>query len=304
MNKRKALILTLIFINLLVSACVYVVLPAGLDLSRASSSQGWSAVVTEVSQTSEGDVRIALTLRNDTGNWSTLKAGSKPAVLNSGGKTTNCDASLMSTGGHRLAPGFQMRGYIAGTKAEPVTQLIYIECKGAQVEPGATLTVDYVSFSGDLDYYHQEDRSATGTFKLELDEVQTDLSYPVFETFEGLIQPADVDITAISENVISLIDWQRLDDGFDFTWQNFNPTEFALKVHIGNPPVICEDGIIYGYYEIMDLSSPPLSPAGGQVNWTTKARTPAGLNDCFVLLSVESKNMRNYVNYAIALHEQ
>lgn len=303
MDKRKTLILTLILINFLVSACVYVVLPAGLDLSRSSSSLGWSAVITAVDQ-SAGDVRVALTIRNDTGDWSTLKAGSKPAVLSSGGKTTNCDASLMSTGGHRLAPGFQMRGYIAGTKAEPVTQLIYVECKGTQAEPGATLTVDYISYRGDLDYYHQEDRSVTGTFKLELDDVQTDLSYPVFEPIEGLVQPSDVNITAISENVISLSDWQRLDDGFEFTWQNFNPTEFALKVHIGNPPVICEDGVIYGYYEIMDLSSPPLTPAGGQINWTTKATTPAGLNDCYVLLSVESKNMRNYINYAIALREQ
>lgn len=106
-------------------------------------------------------------------------------------------------------------------------------------------------------------------------------------------------------------DWRLLNKHFErekeCPGRRSNPAQRSpFKVHIGNPPVICEDGIIYGYYEIMDLSSPPLTPAGGQVNWMTKATTPGGpggLPDCYVLLSMESKNMRNYVQYAIALRE-
>jgi hypothetical protein len=305
MSKRKALIPFLIIINLLISACVYIVLPEGLDTAKSKESKGWSAVVTNVSQTAAGDLRIDLTIRNQTNDWSMMKAvEGKPAVLSSDGKTTNCDGALVGTGGHRLAPGFQMRGYTAGTKAEPKTQLIYVECKGAQLASGAKLTIDYISYSGELDYYHQEEGSATGTLKLDLDKVETDLTYPIYEPVEALLQKKDVSITGLSDNVLTLLDTQRTEKGFEFKWQNYNPTEFALKLHIGNPPVIGSDGIIYGYYEIMDLASTPLTPAGGKVEWVTKAAVPQDVKDCYILLSVESKNMRLYVNYALDITDK
>lgn len=300
MSMRKALIPFLIIINLLVSACVYIVLPEGLDAAQSNDSKGWSAVVTGVSQTEAGDLRIDLTIRNQTNDWSMMKAeDGKPAELNSGGNTTECDASFVGTGGHRLAPGFQTRGYTGGTKSEPKTQLIYVECPGAQAAEGAKLTINYISYSGELDYYHQEEGSATGTIELELDKVETDLTYPIFEPVEGLIQPPDVSITGLSDNVLTLLEAQRAENGFEFKWQNYNPTEFALKLHIGNPPVIGSDGIIYGYYEIMDLASTPLTPAGGNVEWATQAAVPPDVTNAFILLSVESKNMRLYVNYAL-----
>ena len=40
-------------------------------------------------------------------------------------------------------------------------------------------------------------------------------------------------------------------------------------MHIGNPPVIGNDGIIYGYYESPDLATVPMTPAGEKVEWTT-----------------------------------
>ena len=48
-----------------------------------------------------------------------------------------------SSGGHRLAPGFRMRGYIGGKKSEQQVQMIYVECAGAEAAPGSTLTLDY-----------------------------------------------------------------------------------------------------------------------------------------------------------------
>lgn len=305
MSMRKALIPILILINLLGSACVYIVLPEGLDMAELKESKGWSAVVTNVGQTDAGNLRIDLTIRNQTNDWSMMKAvDGEPAILTSGGQAIECDPAFVGTGGHRLAPGFQMRGYTGGTKSEPTIQLIYVECEGATAAPGAKLSIDYISYSGELDYYHQEEGSETGTLELDLDKVEQNLAYPIFEPVEGLIQPSDVSITGLSDNVLTLLEAQRIEKGFEFKWQNYNPTEFALKLHIGNPPVIGSDGIIYGYYEIMDLASTPLTPAGGKVEWVTNAAVPPDLTGAYILLSVESKNMRLYVNYAIDISDK
>ncbi len=300
MRNLKKLIPIILTIQLLVSACVYIVLPEGLELSRKTTSRGWSAVVTGVSQTAAGDLHVDLAIRNDTGDWSMLKTvEGQPAVLTSGGIEHNCETVYVGTGGHRLAPGFQMRGYTAGTKSEPRTQLLYVECKGVQAEAGATLAVNYLAYTGEMDYYRQEEGQSSGSLEVELDQVVTDLTYPVFETIDGLIQSPDVSITGLSDNVLTLVDITRNEQGFEFKWQNTNPTDFALKLHIGNPPVIGSDGIIYNLYEIMDLASTPLTPAKGSAEWTTIAAVPPEVKGCYILLSVESKNMRHYVNYAI-----
>ena len=306
MRMRKAVIPILILINLLVSACKYIVLPAGLDIQSSVVSKGWSAVVTGVSQSATGDLHVDLTIRNETAEWSMMKAvEDKPATLTTqDGKNHPCETVFVGTGGHRLAPGFQMRGYTGGTKLKPEIQLLYVECAGASAATGSKLAIDYVSYSGDLNYYQQENGEAKGTLKLNLDEIAADLTYPVFESVEGLIRQPDLSILALSENVINLLDVQRTQDGFEFKWQNTNPTEFALKIHIGNPPVIGSDGIIYGWYQIMDLATTPITPSGGTTEWSTTAAVPVEVTDCYILLSVESKNMRLYVNYAIDITDK
>lgn len=306
MYKRKALLIILVIINLLVSACKYIVLPPGLDMGSTKSSGEWDAVATGISQAASGDLHIDITIRNGTGNWSTMKAvEGKPAILTAkDGKTHNCDTVFVGTGGHRLAPGFQMRGYIGGTKAKQETRLIYVECAGVSTDAAKKLTVDYMAYGGDLDYYHQDDRSSSGTLKIDLEELASDLSYPIFEKVDGLIKPVDVQVQALSDNVVRLTDLKRTAEGFEFTWENANPTEFPLKIHIGNPPVIGNDGIIYGYYEIMDLASTPLAPAAGKAEWTTKTRVPQDVTGCYILLSVESKNMRLYVNHVLDITDK
>jgi hypothetical protein len=306
MRIRKVVILILLACNLLVPACAYIVLPEGLELGKTANSSGWSAVVTNVGKSDAGDLHVDLTIRNDTGTWSTMSAvQGKPALLKSSdGKTINCDTVLVGTGGHRLPPGFQMRGYTAGTKAEPMLQLIYVECKGAKAAEGKTLTIDYVYYTGDLDYYHQEANQANGILELDLDKVVQDLTYPIYKSIEGLIQDPGVEIPAISDNVVTLQDIQRTGTGFQFTWQNYNPTEFALKTHIGTPPVIGEDGILYGYFQIMDLVSVPITSAGGTAEWTTEIAVPENIKEFYILLSVESKQMRLYVNHVIDISDR
>jgi len=286
------------------SACVYVVLPAGLESPEEANAEniGWSGIVTNVGESENGDLHIDITIRNDTGVWSTMRAAdNQPAVLTSDGKATNCDTVYVGTGGHRLAPGFQIQGYTSDENGPPETQLIYVECAGAVATPGSELSIEYIRFDGDLDYYVEieEENKEEGNMVLNLDEVVTDLTYPIGSPMEGLIQNADTEIVALSDNVVSLLDIQRTDAGFQFTWQNFNPSKFPLKTHIGIPPVVGEDGIIYGVYETLDIPEVPLTPAGENIEWTTDVSVPNDISGFYILLSVESKKPRTYVNYAL-----
>jgi len=140
--------------------------------------------------------------------------------------------------------------------------------------------------------------------ELNLDEVVTDLTYPIGSPVDGLILDAAEGITGLSDNVVTLLDVQRTDTGFQFTWQNFNPTKFPLKTHIGTPPVIGADGIIYGFYETLDIVSIPITPANAKVEWTTEVAVPKDVNGFYILLSVESKRPRTYVNYVLDITDK
>jgi hypothetical protein len=305
MKVTKAMIPVLLVSTLFIFGCVYIVLPEGLEEAGNANAENlsWTGIVTNVGESETGGLHIDITIRNDTGGWNTMRAmDGKPAILTtSDGESTNCDRVFVGTGGHRLAPGFQMRGYTTGEHDQPEIQLLYVECEGDLTAAGSTLAIDYYSFSGELDYYVEieEANREEGMLELNLDEVVTDLTYPIASPVEGLIQNADVEITALSENVVSLLDVQRTDTGFQFTWQNSNPSRFALKTHIGIPPVIGEDGILYGVYETLDIPEVPLTPAEASVEWTTTVVVPEDVTGFYILLSVESKKPRTYSNYVI-----
>ena len=307
--KRLLFLALLVMSSFFTFACVYIVLPEGLEdleAGEGSESKIWNAVVTNVGPSEAGDLHIEITIRNDTGDWSTMHAvDDKPAVLTTGdGKTINCDTVFVSTGGHRLAPGFQMRGYTAGKEGALETQLLYVECPGAEASPGSKLSIDYVSFGGDLDDYDPEANKAEGVLELELDPVVTDLTYPVASPVEGLIQPVGITITALSDNVVTLLDVQRTEAGFQFNWQNFNPTKFPLKTHIGTPPVIGSDGVIYGRYESLDIVPIPLTLANDKMEWSTEVAVPPDVNGFYILLGVESKGPRKYVFYVLDISDR
>ena len=309
MNFKKIQILALLACSLFTFACVYIVIPEGLEapeVVEGSEFKVWNAVVTNVGKSEAGDVHIDITIRNDTGDWSTMHAvADKPAVLTtSDGKTANCDTVFVGTGGHRLAPGFQMRGYTAGKEGALETQLIYVECKGATVAPGSKLSLDYVSFNGELYDYEPEANKVEGTLELNLDEVVTDVVYPIAVPVEGLIQDTGISVTALSDNVVSLLDVQRTDTGFLFNWQNFNPTKFPLKTHIGTPPVIGSDGILYGLYESLDIVPIPLTLANEKMEWSTEVAVPQDVKGFYILLGVESKSQRKYVFYVVDISDK
>ena len=310
MNDLKKLpVLILLVSSLFIFACVYVVLPEGLEEAGAAEGLGsgvWSAVVTNVGTSDTGDLHVDVTIRNDTGVWSTMHAvPDQPAILQTGdGKTVNCDTVFIGTGGHRLAPGFQTRGYTIGDVAAPQVQTLYVECKGTASSPGSILTIHYESFNGILDDYDPEANKTEGTLELNLDEVAADLIYPIAAPVDGLIQDVGTDIPALSDNVVTMLNAQRTDSGFQFTWQNFNPTKFPLKTHIGTPPVIGSDGIIYGVYETLDIVPVDITPANENMQWTTEVAVPSDAKGFYVLLSVESNKPRTYLNYALDISDK
>jgi hypothetical protein len=310
MTVRKTLISILLGCTFFSFACVYVVFPEGLETPEAAvegwESKVWNAVVTKVDTSESGDLHIDITIRNDTGDWSTMQTVAEiPAVLTtSDGETANCDTVFVGTGGHRLAPGFQMRGYTSGKGAELETQLLYVECQDTVAVPGSKLSIEYASFGGILDDYDPDANKTEGVLELNLDEVVTDLTYPIASAVDGLIKEPGISITALSDSVVTLLDVQRTDTGFQFNWQNFNPTKFPLKTHIGTPTVIGTDGIIYGLYESLDIVPIPITPADENMEWPTEVAVPQDVNGFSILLGVESKKPRAYVFYALDISDK
>jgi len=197
-----------------------------------------------------------------------------------------------------------MLGYVTGTKAEPETQQIYVECKGAEASPGSTLSIDYSYVTGEYNYYYQEANKVEAKLEVNLDQVVTDAQYPIATPIEGLVQKSDSKITAINDCVLLLTEVVRTDEGLQLKWQTTNPGEYPSYVHIGNPPVIGEDGIIYGVYESPDLTSVPITPAGDKAEWTTEVAVPSDVKGFYILLSVESKKQRLFVNYAVDISDK
>ena len=307
MNRKKMIVRLLLAYTFLLSACKYIVLPEDLDeFEDAAGSGTWSALVTNIGESETGDLHIDITIRNDTGGWSTMYAvADKPALLTtSDGKTTNCDTVFIGTGGHRLAPGFQARGFTTDNDEGSKIQTLYVECKGATASAGSRLSIDYASFTGILDDYDPEANKTEGVLELNLDEVVTDLTFPIAVPVDGLVQEMGTSITGLSENVVTLLDVQRTDAGFQLTWENFNPTKFPLKTHIGIPPVIGSDGIIYGLYKTLDIAPIPITPPNEKVEWTTEVEVPGDVNGFYILLSVESNKPRTYVNYALDITDK
>jgi hypothetical protein len=306
MENRKIKYFFLIALSMIIFACVYIVLPEGVELREDLAEDiYWEGLATNIFQTEGGDLHIDLTVHNNTGDWSTMHAieGTPAVIAYADGKTANCDTVNIGTGGHRLAPGFQMRGYMTEQNGEAQVQLLFVECAGIESSDGGTLTIQYKSYQGERNDYEPDKNEVAGKMVIDLDNATTDLTYPIADTVEGLNQEPTANFLALSDNEIALADVERNDDAIIFTWENFNPTSFALKTHIGIPPVIGSDGIIYGVYETIDLAPVPLTPPKEKITWNTEVAVPKNITGFYVLLSVESKTPRTYINYVIDISD-
>src|SRR4030042_6018523 len=307
MSMRKAFVPILLAYAIVSLACVYIVMPEGYETSNETSngSTGWSAVATNIGKSESGDLHIDISIRNETGEWSAMNAvDGQPAVVTDNGKSINCDTTFVSTGGHRLAPGFQMRGYTAGTKTEPVKQLIYVECAGADATPGSILSIPYTYVTGQYNYYEQDKNKVEANLDINLDEVITNLVYPIAEQIDGLIQQPDIEIVAINKVTLTLTGVQRTESNLQFAWKTYNPGDYPTYVHIGTPPVIGTDGIIYGFYQSPNLADSPIDLPGQKAEWTTAVTVPKDVPGLYILLSVESKQQKLFVSHVIDITDK
>jgi len=298
---KKLFIPLILFLALLSLACAYIVVPADLLVTPTSvASKGWSGMVTNVGMSDAGDLHVDLAIRNDTQDWSAMQADQgKPAILTTAdGKKTNCDTVFVGTGGTSLAPGFQMRGYTAGTKYEPETQLLYVECKGAVASPGSELSIPYSYVTGPYDL-HIPWVPVNATMVLALNQISTDLTYPVAVSVEGLIGKIGDQIPAINNFTLTLTDVERADTGLILHWQDYNPSDYANYVYIGVPPVIGADGIIYGVYQDPSIADATITLPKATAEWATEVTAPNDAAGLYVLVSVETKQSKYFVSHVI-----
>jgi hypothetical protein len=82
---------------------------------------------------------------------------------------------------------------------------------------------------------------------------------------------------------------KRTETGFEFSWQSLNPTQYPAYVHIGQPPDIGADGIMFGFYESPHLADTPITPAGGDGTWTMTVPAPKDVPGSYILLPVETQ---------------
>jgi hypothetical protein len=198
-----------------------------------------------------------------------------------------------------------MKGYTGGTLATPVTQPLFVECTGAAKGSGQKLAVSYTYITGAFNYY-KPNFKYNATMSLDLSTVVTDIKYPIAATVPSLVlnQPS-VAIVGINQCSVQLTDAKRTATGFEFSWLSTNPTDTPnLLVHIGQPPVIGADGILYGLYQSPHLTDPPVTPAKGTATWTTTVDVPASVGGFYLLVPVETQQNKYFVDHVIDIKDK
>ena len=287
------------------AGCGYVVTPQDEATPTPAIAGGeWSAVATKVEEAS-GALHVDLSIRNDTGDWSAMGIGDGGSVklVGSNGDSTACATAFVGTGGTSLPPGFIMRGYTGGTKAAPETQLLTVECAGGAKAAGSKLAINYSYTAGDFNYYRPA-TPRTATLQVDLDAPAADLTYPVAVASDLVVAKVGEPIEAINKNTLTLTAVNRTADTIEFTWDTKNPTKYPVYVHIGIPPVIGSDGVMYGRYESPHLADTPITPANGSAEWKTSVTVPAEVTGLYVLPSVESKQQKNFTSHAIDITDK
>jgi len=190
MENRKIKSMILMALSFFLFSCVYIVLPEGVELEEDLEEViFWEGLATNIYQTEAGELHIDITIQNNTGYWSSMQAVEDTSVVltSADGSTLNCETVFIGTGGHRLAPGFQMRGYTTGEVDAYNIQQLFVECAGVQSPEGSVLSVEYKSYQGERDDYEPENNEVEGSLKINLDEIAPDLTYPIAQPVEDLI---------------------------------------------------------------------------------------------------------------------
>ena len=286
------------------SGCGYVVIPEAKSTPPPpTAGAAWSGTATSVEETTDG-LHVELAIRNDTGDWSAMEPaeGGAVSLVGSDGSRTPCTA-VVETGGTSIPNGFITRGFTGGTRSEPQTELLRVDCEGATVAAGSRLSILYQYSIGEFNFYRPESPQAD-TMVVDLDTVVADLAFPIGAETDLVTSKVGEPIEAINKILLTLTEFVRTDDQIEFSWHTENPTNYQAYVHIGNPSVIGSDGILYGRFRKPHLVDTPITLANDSAEWTTSVTVPADVQDLYVLPAVESKQQKNYVSHAIDLSEE
>jgi hypothetical protein len=196
-----------------------------------------------------------------------------------------------------------MRGYTGGKKYEPKIQLLYVECKGVKASSGSKLSIEYNYVTGPYDL-HVPSVPVYATMVLDLDQVAGDVKYPIATPVEGLIEKVGDKINAINSFTLTLTDAKRTDTGLELHWQDYNPSDYPNYVHIGTPPVIGADGIIYGRYEDPSIAEPTIALSKSTGEWTTTVAVPNNVTGLYVLVSVEIRQSMYYISHVVDITDK
>jgi hypothetical protein len=259
---------------------------------------GWGLIPLKVEAAGD-DLVVDLAIRNDTGAWSVMRAGDKPATLTtSDGKTFECDASKVGTGGHYLPFGFLMKGY---TLRDGKNQLLQVVCKGADPAAAARLAVPYSYVTGEYDYYAQDKGRLEPVAEVDLTKIPTPPTYPTASAEASGAEDLTAPIAALNDTTVTNVGATRTTDGITFKWKIVNPGEYDTKVHLGEPPVLGADGIVYGTRVSPDIVDQPAATAKGGAEFETRVAVPRGVAGLYLLLSVEGPRERLFGNHLIDL---
>ena len=249
-------------------------------------------------------LHVDLAARNDSGDWGSMAAADPEeratTVTTPDGQEHNCDTVLVSTDGHYLPPGFQMQGYISKREGK---KTLFVECNIGDSAAGGTLTVPYTLVTGEYDYYEKGDNVFQSQVTVDLEQSPPVLTYPA-ESVEVETHALTEEFPALNKSRLVNTAFNRSDEGVSFQWQVTNPGEYGTKVHIGRPPVLGSDGIIYGARVSPDIVDVPMAgPDGGVSEFETEVEVPPEVEGLYMLLSVEQKRERLFSNYLIDLTE-
>lgn len=310
MSPRKVLAVVAI-LGLSVTGCGYIVPPPEFGSpTPVIVDKGWAGIVNGVSQ-ANGALHVDLSIVNNTGDWSALNvSASRAQVIDSSGRSTGCSKVFVGTSvfvndvGWYLPAGFVMKGYTGGSVSAPEVQLLYVECAGVATDAARTLKVDYTYITGPFNYYSASHKFV-GTLNLDLTKVVGDTKYPVAEKVPSMVlnKPATV-IVGINQCTVQLDTATRTATGFEFGWETGNPTNSTCAVRIGTPPVIGADGILYGFYRSPHLTDVPRTPPGAKSLWTTKVTVPSTVTGLYILLPVETKQDKYFVDHVIDISDK
>jgi hypothetical protein len=84
-------------------------------------------------------------------------------------------------------------------------------------------------------------------------------------------------------------------------WTIYNPGEYNTLVHIGRPPAVGEDGIVYSTWISPDRVEVPIAKPSETAEFETESLVPPDVVTPYMLLMVEQTRERLWTNYLVDL---